>query len=102
MISLQDLKTAFRGYSYFYGFAPIGTKLPYIEAHSTGSDNFTADSKVYSKKFEFELNCYFARKNESAEEGIENILDSLDLIWEKSETYDDDQTFYLITYSFWR
>ena len=102
MISLSDLKTAFTGYRYFYGSAPVGTKLPYIVASGSGSDNFNADSKVYAKKFGIELNCYFKTKDEAKEAAIEAILDSLGLIWEKTEAFDEDQTFFLTTYSFWR
>lgn len=102
MITLQQLKTAFSGYRYFYGRAPIGTKLPYLVARGSGSDNFAADSKVYSEKFGIELDYYSLKKSETEEAAIEEILNSLGLFWNKTESYDDDQTFYLSTYTFWR
>lgn len=102
MIALSDLKTAFASYSYFYGSAPIGTSLPYLVAQQTGSDNFAADNKVYSNKYELTLEYYTTKKDEDAEESIEAILDSLGVFWDKTEAHDDDQEFYLITYSFWR
>ena len=102
MISLTDLKTAFTDYSYYYGAAPIGTKLPYIVAEATETDNFAADCKVYEIKSELSLNCYFAKKDESKEAAIESILDKLGVFWNKAESFDEDETFYLITYSFWR
>lgn len=102
MIALSDIKTAFKDYRYFYGTAPVGTKLPYIVARGTNSDNFHADSKVYEKKFGIQLECYFKSKNETKEAEIESILDGLGVIWEKTEAFDEDQTFYLLTYSFWR
>lgn len=102
MISLSELKTAFSGYRYFYGSAPIGTKLPYIVASGAGSDNFDADSKVYAKKFGIELDCYFKTKDETKEAAIESILDNLGVIWERDESFDEDQSFFLISYTFWR
>lgn len=102
MIELSDIKTALKDYRYFYGSAPVGTKLPYIVGQSVSSDNFSADSKVYTKLNAFELYCYFLKKSETQEETIETILDSLGLFYDKTESYDEDQAFYLITYSFWR
>ena len=102
MISLQDIKTAFRNYSYYYGSAPIGSKLPYIVATNAETDNFAADSSVYQIKANISLDCYFNKKDESAEAAIEAILDKLGVFWNKTESFDDDETFYLINYSFWR
>lgn len=102
MITLADLKTAFADYRYYYGSAPIGTKLPYLVAQSTDTENFSADNKVFSKKSEMVLEFYTKSKNESQEEGIETILDSLGLFWDKVETRDEDGEFFLIIYSFWR
>lgn len=102
MITLADLKTAFANYRYYYGHAPVGTKVPYLVAHGTESENFFADSKVYQKKLGIELEYYSSTKSETDEEAIETILDKLGLNWDKDESYDEDQTFYLITYTFWR
>lgn len=102
MISLASLKTAFKDYRYFYGSAPIGTQLPYLVAVSTGSDNFAADSAVYAKKFGLRLDYYSIIKDETKEASIETILDSLGLFWDKEESYEEEQKFFLTTYSFWR
>lgn len=102
MTTLGDLKTAFANYRYYYGHAPVGTKLPYLVAQGTGSENFFADSKVYEKKLGIRLEYYSSTKSETDEEAIETILDKLGLNWDKDESYDEDQTFYLITYTFWR
>lgn len=102
MIGLKELKTAFKDYAYYYGTAPIGTKLPYLVANGTGSENFFADCKVYEKKFGLQLEYYSNTKSETNEAAIETILDSLGLLWDKTESYDEDQTFFLTTYTFWR
>lgn len=102
MTSLSDIKTAFKDYRYFYGSADVGTKLPYLVGQDIGSGNFSADSKVYSKLNNFQLEYYSLKKDEDKETAIEAILDSLGLIYDKTESYDEDETFYLITYTFWR
>lgn len=102
MISLSDLKKAFKGYRYYYGSAPIGTKLPYLVANGTESDNFFADSRVFKTKFGIQLEFYSQTKSETQEEEIETILDDLGVLWDKNESYDEDQNFYLISYTFWR
>ena len=102
MIALSDIKTAFASYSYYYGSAPIGTTLPYLVAQQTSSENFAADNKVFSNKYELTLEYYTTKKDEDAESAIETILDSLGVFWDKTESRDEDQEFFLITYSFWR
>lgn len=102
MITLSSLKTAFSSYRYYYGTAPIGTQLPYLVVNGTDSDNFVADCKVYAKKYELTLSFYSVKKSETDEEAIEAILDNLGVIWQKSESFDNDQSFYLIIYTFWR
>lgn len=102
MIELSDIKTAFRNHTYYYGSAPIGAKLPYIVGQTTESDNFAADGKVYANKYDFTLECYFSKKNESQEAVIETILDTLGVFWNKTESFDEDESFYLIIYTFWR
>ena len=64
MIALSDIKTAFASYSYYYGSAPIGTTLPYLVARQTNSNNFAADNKVYSNKYELTLEYYTTKKDE--------------------------------------
>ena len=102
MVSLASIKTAFANYKYYYGSAPIGTALPYIVARGDESGNFAADSKVYNKRESMTLECYFKSKSETSEEAIETILDSLGVFYDKTESYDEDESFYLIIYSFWR
>ena len=102
MTSLSDIKTAFKDYRYYYGSAPVGTKLPYLVGEDISSDNFAADSKVYSKLNNFQLEFYSLKKDETTEGAIEAILDNLGAIYDKTESFDEDGTFYLITYSFWR
>lgn len=102
MISLSELKTAFKDYRYYYGVAPVGTQTPYLVARGVETDNFAADNSVYQIKPNISLDCYFTSKDETTEAAIEAILDALGVFWNKTETFDDDETFYLINYSFWR
>lgn len=102
MITLAELKTAFKDFTYFYGSAPIGTALPYLVATNNGSNNFTADNKVFSPLEGIQLEFYSVSKDETKEGTIEGILDGLDIPYEKQEAFDEDQSFYLTIYTFWR
>ena len=101
-MTLADIKTAFKDYRYYYGSAPVGTKLPYLVGLGSASDNFAADNKVYSKLNSFQLEFYSLKKDETTEGAIEAILDNLGAIYDKTESFDEDGTFYLIIYTFWR
>lgn len=106
-MTLSELRTAFVNEfgnkpSYHYGKAPNGTKLPYIVANDNGSDNFEADNIVYKAKQGVNINLYSAKKDEALETRIEALLESLELVWSKTEAIDEDQNFVLNTYSFYR
>lgn len=107
-MTLAELKTAFitefptGSPSYHYGKVPNGTKLPYVVATDNGSDNFAADNIVYKAKQGVSLELYTRAKDEALEEKIEALLDSLEIYWEKSETRDEEQNFYLNIYTFYR
>lgn len=104
MIALSDISSAFirAKYTYAYGYAPIGTKLPYIVATDNGSNNFCADGKVYEPMQSLNLNFYSQQKSETSESEIEGILNGLGVNWTKDEAYDEDGSFFLTIYSFWR
>jgi len=103
MIMLFDISQAFvQKYRYFYGHAPLGAQLPYIVATDNGSNNFNADGKVYEPMQALNLNFYATTKSETDEADIEATLDSLGICWEKEEAFDENGSFYLTIYSFWR
>lgn len=65
-----------------------------------GSDNFSADGKVYKKINEVHLELYTDRKDIKIEEKVEVVLDRYDIFYEKLETYIDKEKLYEVLYIF--
>lgn len=74
-------------------------ELPFICYLERGTDNFKADSKVYHKINDVDIELYTNSKEPGTELLVENALDSADISWDKHETYIDDEHCYQITYS---
>lgn len=104
-ISLAQLKTKIETdvkVPYFYGRALNGTKLPYVVAIDNGSSNFEADNKVFYPVQGIQLELYTVSKDETLEASIESVLNDLELPYEKIESVDEDENFFLNTYTFTR
>ena len=73
---------------------------PFMVYLLPGSDNFSADGRVYYKKEEVNLELYTDKKDMSLEEKIEEILDSHDIFYNKSETWIESEKLYEVLYEF--
>lgn len=71
---------------------------PFIVYLSPGSDNFSADGKVYFKIKELDIELYTDKKMPELEERLENILDAHSLFYEKTETYIESEKMYEVLY----
>ena len=87
-------KVAYRAFP--EGKAP---KLPFICYLVSGTDNFVADSKVYEKRTEVDIELYTAIKDVSTEDVVEEALNDASIIWDKAEEYLDDEQCYEIIYT---
>ena len=65
-----------------------------------GSDNFSADGKVYHKISEVCLELYTDYKDLVSEQKVEDVLDAVGLFYNKTETWIDSEKLYEILYSF--
>lgn len=65
-----------------------------------GSDNFSADGKVYHKISEVRLELYTDYKDLASEQKVEDTLDAAGLFYNKTETWIDSEKLYEILYSF--
>ena len=65
-----------------------------------GSDNFSADGKVYHKISEVRLELYTDYKDLASEEKVEDTLDAAGLFYNKTETWIDSEKLYEVLYSF--
>lgn len=60
---------------------------PYIVYVFSHSDNFSADSKVYLKRNNYQVELYTEKKDTALEEKLEGVFDSHGLVYDKAETY---------------
>lgn len=60
---------------------------PYIVYTFAYSNNYAADSKVYLKRNNYQVELYTDKKEPGLELALENILDENEIIYDKTETY---------------
>ena len=65
-----------------------------------GSDNFSADGKVYHKISEVRLELYTDYKDLASEQKVEDTLDAAGLFYNKTETWIDSEKLYEVLYMF--
>ena len=59
-----------------------------------------ADNKIHWKVLDMVVELYNTKKDLKLEEKLENILDEMKLIYDKTETYISDEDIYMISYDF--
>ena len=101
-MTLEELKQRCEnaGFKYAYGQFKKATEPPHLVAISTGTDNFMADNKVYSKDILIQLDYTYLVKDLAMQNKIEdNILG--DIPWNKTdETYLSDEDVWQVSYFF--
>lgn len=106
-MTLSALKTALEGAGsnafkdkVAYRAFPVGgaPALPFICIAETETENFKADCKVYKKRQYVDIELYSAYKDESVEDAVEAVLDSNELVWDKSELYIESENIIQVTY----
>ena len=101
-MTLEELKQRCEnvGFKYAYGQFKKATEPPHLVAISTGTDNFMADNKVYSKDIPIQLDYTYLVKDLAMQNKIEdNILG--DIPWNKTdETYLSDEDVWQVSYFF--
>ena len=65
-----------------------------------GSDNFSADGKVYHRISEVRLELYTDFKDLSSEQQVETALDAAGIFYNKTETWIASEKLYEVLYSF--
>lgn len=79
-----------------YRFFKSEQKAPYIVFSSAGSNNISADNKVYAAFNKVRVDLYCDKKDIQTEQKIENALS--DFYYEKSEDYIDSLKMIQIIY----
>lgn len=101
-MTLEELKQRCEnaGFKYAYGQFKKATEPPHLVAISTGTDNFMADNKVYSKDTPIQLDYTYLVKDLAMQNKIENEILG-DIAWNKSdETYLTDEEVWQVSYFF--
>ena len=73
---------------------------PFICYLLSGSDNFAADGKVYSKVDEVHIELYTDTKTPEIEKSVEDALDAASIFYNKTETWIDSEKLYEVLYIF--
>ncbi len=75
---------------------------PFITFLLPGSDNFSADGKVYLKIDEVHIELYTDEKNPETEALVERVLDAHEIFYDKTEVWIESEKLYEVLYSFER
>ena len=73
---------------------------PFICYLLPGSDNFSADGRVFFKISEVHIELYTDIKDVSCEKSVEDVLDSHGIFYNKTETWIESEKLYEVMYSF--
>ena len=73
---------------------------PFITYLLPGSDNFSADGKVYFRVAEVHIELYTDEKNPEVEAIVEAVLDAHGIFYDKTEVWIDSEKLYEVLYSF--
>ena len=75
---------------------------PFITFLLPGSDNFSADGRVYLKVDVVHIELYTDEKNPGTESLVEDVLDAHDIFYEKTEVWIESERLYEVLYTFER
>ena len=73
---------------------------PFICYLFPGSNNFSADGKVYYKINQVNIELYTDRKDLAVEQKLEDALDAASIFYNKTEVWIDSEKLYEVLYQF--
>lgn len=73
---------------------------PFICYLLPGSNNFSADGRVYYKVSEAHIELYTDLKDLSVENAVESVLDSHGIFYQKTEVWIESEKLYEVLYTF--
>ena len=74
---------------------PSPPYVVYLFAYNT---NFGADNKVYQAIDNYQVELYTTKKDPDSEKLVEDLFDSNDIFWDKSETWIESEGLYQVVY----
>lgn len=97
---LDILKSIGFPYAYDHFAEGEAPDPPFVCYLLPGSDNFSADGKVYYRISEARVELYTDQKDFAAEGKLEDALDACGIFYKKSETWIDSEKLYEVLYVF--
>lgn len=94
---LQESQIPFAYHHFAEGESP---EPPFICYLLPGSNNFSADGKVYYKINEVHVELYTDLKDLAVEQQLEDVLDEHGIFYNKSETWIESEKLYEVLYIF--
>lgn len=82
----------------YYQWENGAPPLPYIVFYYPQSNNINADDSVYQRVDSLNIELYTKRKSFTDEDTLEAVLDNYEMVWNKSETYLNNEEMYEVLY----
>ena len=95
---LNETQIPFAYHHFAEGESP---EPPFICYLLPGSNNFSADGKVYYKINEVHIELYTDLKDLAVEQQLEDVLDERGIFYNKSETWIESEKLYEVLYTFY-
>lgn len=95
MSMMREMKLPFAYDHFAEGESP---NPPFVVFLYPGSDNFSADGKVYHKSNRLSVELYTDIKNMELEEQLETVFDKHGIYYEKSEVWISEEKLYEVLY----
>ena len=94
---LEEMGLPFAYHHFAEGESP---EPPFVCYLLPGSNNFSADGKVYYKITEVHIELYTDWKDLAVEQGVEAVLDGHGVFYNKSEVWIESEKLYEVLYTF--
>ena len=94
---MEDIGIPFAYDHFAEGEAP---EPPFVCFLCPGSDNFSADGRVYYKIHTVHIELYTDEKNPETEDRVEVVLDERGIFYDKTEVWIESEKLYEVLYSF--
>ena len=94
---LEEMGIPFAYHHFAEGESP---EPPFICYLLPGSNNFSADGRVYYKINEVHIELYTDWKDLAVEQGVEAVLDGHGVFYNKSEVWIESEKLYEVLYTF--
>ena len=94
---LDEMGLPFAYHHFAEGESP---EPPFVCYLLPGSNNFSADGKVYYKINEVHIELYTDLKDLAVEQGVEAVLDEHGVFYNKSEVWIESEKLYEVLYTF--